>query len=208
MKPTIGIIDYGIGNIFSVQNALNGLDCRLVVAADPEMLKGVDKLILPGVGAFPDGMKKLNHLGFIEYLNEFVGSGNYLLGICLGMQLLLSEGKEGTETKGLGLIKGSVESLIAASGCRIPHIGWNDVYSYDKKSIELFDDVEVGSSFYFVHSYHVKPSEDLKLVYTNYCNQNIVAAYQKDNLFGVQFHPEKSQKAGLKLLRNFIELRA
>jgi len=208
MKPLIGLIDCGAGNIFSVENALRGIDCDVIVATNPEMLVGIDKLILPGVGAFPDGMEKLNSLGFSNYLGEYVNSGKHLLGICLGMQLLLSIGKEGQTTKGLDFISGSVEPLRPTNNYRVPHIGWNNIYSKEIKKLSLFDGIEQGSSFYFVHSYHVVPSEDVQVVYINYCDQNIVAAYQKDNLHGVQFHPEKSQKVGIRLLRNFVELEA
>ena len=206
MKPLIGLIDYGAGNIFSVENALQGLACNVVIATSPEMLKNVDKIILPGVGAFPDGMNKLNELGFSSYLRENIGSGKHILGICLGMQLLLSIGKEGRETEGLGFITGSIEKLVSTSNCRVPHVGWNDIYGDELKSMELFSDIDLGSSFYFVHSYHAVPSDNLKVLYTNYCDRDIVAAFQKENLHGVQFHPEKSQKVGIKLLRNFISL--
>jgi len=206
MKPIVGVIDYGAGNIFSVGNALRGLGCNIVIATEPEMLKGVDKVILPGVGSFPDGMSKLVTLGFSSYLREYVNSGSPLLGICLGMQLLLSKGSEGRETEGLGLITGSVEKLVSTKNCRVPHIGWNDIYGDELKSMELFGNIEIGSSFYFVHSYHVVPSDNLKVVYTNYCDQSVVASYQKENVYGAQFHPEKSQKVGVKLLKNFVEL--
>ena len=205
MKPLVGLIDYGAGNIFSVENALREINCNVVTATEPEMLKGVDKLILPGVGAFPEGMSKLHSLGFASYLDEYINSGNHLLGICLGMQLLLSIGNEGGKTNGLGFIKGYVEPLQPTNNCRIPHIGWNDIYNAEANESLLFNGIEPSSSFYFVHSYHVILDEVMEVNYTNYCDQDVVASYQKENLFGTQFHPEKSQKVGIKLLRNFIE---
>lgn len=206
MKPTVGLIDYGAGNLFSVKNALRSLKCNVVTATHPEMLEGIDRVILPGVGAFPDGIKSLRELGFNTYLVEYVASGGYLLGICLGMQLMLSVGHEGETAKGLGLVEGEVKPLVPSFECRVPHIGWNDIYGNQMCEIDLFDNVEAHSSYYFVHSYHAVPLENIKVVFTDFCGERIVAAYQKNNLFGVQFHPEKSQKVGVRMLNNFIRL--
>ena len=203
MKIKVGLIDYGAGNLYSVENALSGLKCDVVIASKPEMLEGVDKVILPGVGAFPDGIKNLNNLGFSDYIKEYVSTGGSLLGICLGMQLLLAIGNEGERTNGLGLVDGSVEPIIASKNCRVPHMGWNDIEGEQEK-ILLFDGIDTRAAFYFVHSFHAVLSEDVHAVYTSYCDKKFVAAYQKDNLYGVQFHPEKSQKVGIKLLDNFI----
>lgn len=206
MKPTIGIIDYGLGNIFSVENALRSLSCDIVTADDPEKLKGLQKIILPGVGSFADGMNGLNSLGFTEFLHDFVSDGGYLLGICLGMQLLMPDGKEGGVSKGLGFVEGEIEPIEPSGSCRVPHIGWNDIYGDDMDSMSLFENIKPGSSYYFVHSYHVLPGQDIRTAYTEHCDRRIVAALQKDNVFGVQFHPEKSQQAGVTLLNNFLQL--
>lgn len=207
-KPTIGVIDYGVGNLFSVQNALRGLRCSIVMARDPGDLDGVRRVILPGVGAFKEGMDKLHSTGFVEYIHSHVEGGGHLLGICLGMQLLLSYGEEGGRTEGLGLVAGGVKKMSpsVAEGCRIPHIGWNDVYGESFEDIELFKDIEQGSSFYFVHSYQAVPEEEVDIVYTDFCGKDIVAGFRKDKTYGMQFHPEKSQTVGLKLLKNFLAL--
>lgn len=207
-KPKIGVIDYGVGNLFSVQNALRGLHCSIVMARDPGELEGVKRVILPGVGAFKEGMDKLHATGFARYIHTHTESGGYLLGICLGMQLLLSCGEEGGQTEGLGLVSGGVKKMnsAGAEGCRIPHIGWNEVYGQGFGAIRLFDGIEQGSSFYFVHSYQAVPEEDIDIVYTDFCGQDIVAGFRKDRIYGMQFHPEKSQTVGLKLLTNFLAL--
>lgn len=208
MKTTVGIIDYGIGNIFSVENALRALKCDVVIATSPAELDGIHKIILPGVGSFPDGISNLNALGFSEYIRNHISSGGKILGICLGMQLLLEIGTEGIRTEGLGLIKGVVEPISVTQNCRVPHMGWNNIVSENADDIDLFNGINMESAFYFVHSFHAVLSDDVKVVYTDYCNNKLVAAYQKNNLYGVQFHPEKSQKAGIQLLKNFIALEA
>ncbi len=207
-KPTVGVIDYGVGNLFSVQNALKGLQCDVVMAGNPGDLEGVEKIILPGVGAFKEGMEKLYSTGFAQFIRAHVENGGYLLGICLGMQLLLTYGEEGGRTDGLGLVSGGVKRLDAsvADGCRIPHIGWNEVYGEGFDFIELFDGIEQGSSFYFVHSYQAVPKEEIDIVYTDFCGTDIVAGFRKDKIYGMQFHPEKSQTVGLKMLNNFLVL--
>lgn len=206
MGKIVGIVDYGVGNLFSVGNAVQSLSCEKIISGSPDQLSEVDCIIFPGVGAFDDGMEKLRKRGLDRFLIEYAESGKPILGICLGMQLLLSEGSEGGVSKGLNLIEGSVMKLPYATGCKIPHIGWNDVFGESMSVNPVFSGVEQNTSFYFVHSYHVLPDADISLVYTDFYGQDIVAGFHADNLYGVQFHPEKSQKAGMQLLNNFIAI--
>lgn len=197
------IIDYGMGNLFSVENALKHLGVEVKISNHKEDIQKADKLILPGVGAFPDGMRNLKKLGLVEILEEeILKNKKPFLGICLGMQLLATEGEEVELTKGLGWIAGRVRRFqVDEAKFRIPHIGWNDLIL--EKEPPLFRGIE-QLTFYFVHSYHLVP-EDSSAV-SAVCNygENFAAAVQKDNIFGVQFHPEKSQKSGLRVLKNFI----
>ena len=202
--PLVGLIDCGNGNLFSVENALRGLGCDVVIAREPEQLSQVDKVILPGVGAFHASMNLLDEKGFSDWIREYASAGGHLLGICLGMQLMLTVGYEGGDCRGLGLVEGEVIPLVATDHYRVPHMGWNDVLGNDMQTMDLFEGVIPGSSFYFVHSFYACVSESIGVAYVNYCDRNIVAAYQKGTIFGTQFHPEKSQKMGLQLLRNFI----
>ena len=208
MKQSVGVIDCGVGNLFSVESALKSLRCNTVFAQSPEQLEGLDKVILPGVGAFPAGMAQLNKRGFTPWLRDYAGRGGHLLGICLGMQLLLKTGYEGERCDGVGLIDGEVVNLVPTAQCRVPHMGWNDVFGGDMADMPIFSGIEPHSAFYFVHSYYASlsanASESVATVYTDYCEREIVVGYQKDNVFGVQFHPEKSQKVGIKLLKNFL----
>ena len=204
MSKTVGLIGCGAGNLFSVENTLRGLDCDVLVAQYPEQLNAVDKVILPGVGAFQASMTMLNEQGFSDWIRDYAQSGGHLLGICLGMQLLLSSGQEGGECQGLGLIEGEVAPLLATADCRVPHMGWNEVFGNAMPSMPLFKGVVEHSTFYFVHSYYACIREPIDIVYTDYSGIHITAGYQKGNIFGTQFHPEKSQKMGVQLLRNFI----
>lgn len=199
------IIDYGMGNLFSVANALKYLGAEIKVSNRKDDLRNADRIILPGVGAFPDGMKNLKNLGIIESLEEEVFKNKKpFLGICLGMQLLAAEGEENGLTKGLGWIAGRVKRFqVDEKQFRVPHVGWNDVFP--QKPSLLFAGLE-KPIFYFVHSYHLVPEDPSVITATCDYGENFAAAIQKDNLFGVQFHPEKSQKDGLKLLKNFLVL--
>ena len=200
------IIDYGLGNLGSIQRAVS--ECcngSVSISHIPEDIEAADKLILPGVGAFADGMKNLREKCLdqvIRYqtLNEHIP----LLGICLGMQLLATRGYEGGEILGLNIIHGEVKKLKpVTTDERIPHVGWNEVY-YNKNNI-LFENITNGSDFYFVHSYHFVPKDKNDIIATTpYCG-NFVSAIQKNNIFGVQFHPEKSQVWGFQLLKNFLQ---
>lgn len=198
------IIDYGMGNLFSVKNAFDAIGAESVISNDSKDLKKADKIILPGVGAFPDGMKNLKKRGFIEVLKkEVLEKEKPFLGICLGMQLLATDGEEHKLTKGLGWIPGHVRKFNVQNNLRIPHMGWNDVFI--KKENPLFESVK-DPVFYFVHSYHIVPKDSRVVIATCNYGEEFVAAIQKGNIFGVQFHPEKSQKCGLELLKNFLAL--
>ena len=193
------IIDYGAGNLFSVKNALDYLGIENKVTKKAEDLRAADRLILPGVGAFPDAMRMLRETGLVEVIKEEVQK-KPLLGICLGMQMLFEKGYEFEETDGLGLIKGSVK-LMTPENLPIPHIGWNELEL--NKPCELLE--KGGEYVYFVHSYAADcPSENVA-AYCDY-GMKVPALVFNGNVFGAQFHPEKSGEAGLQMLRKFAQL--
>ena len=203
----IGIIDCNIGNIYSVENALKKLKCNYEISKDPKIIDKSEKIILLGVGSFPAVMKNLNLYGFTNLLNKCYKQGRYLLGICVGMQVFMTSGEEDATTKGLNFIKGNVELLKFSKGHPIPHMGWNEVFYKNKSNINIFTQIKNKSSFYFIHSYHIKIKEKkIQTLLTRYGNNTIVAAIKKENIYGVQFHPEKSQSAGIQILENFINL--
>lgn len=200
------IIDYGMGNLASVRRAIQSLGSAVFMSSNPADLSHYDKIILPGVGAFNDGMKNLHELGFIEPLQNAASHGQAILGICLGMQLLADTGYENAVTPGLGLIPGEVKKMESNNKERIPHVGWNEVQI--KRESPLVEGVVSGTDFYFVHSYHFLVKEDKNIVATTpYCGgfASIVSDESK-RIFGAQFHPEKSSKAGYRVLSNFIEI--
>lgn len=191
-----------MGNLRSVQKAFEKLGFCAFITKEHKFIEESSHIVLPGVGAFGDAMKNLQNLGFVETLNkEVIQNKKPFLGICLGMQLLASKGYEMGEHNGLGWIDGEVVKFRFDTNLKIPHVGWNNVH-YAKASV-LFDGIKESSDFYFVHSYHfdVKNRADI-LSYTDY-GFDFVSSIAKDNIFGVQFHPEKSQESGLKLLQNF-----
>ena len=194
----IGIVDYGAGNLRSVQKALEALGRRALISGDVRELDGCERLILPGVGSFGAGMAQLKARGLDAYLKERVRSTK-LLGICLGMQFLLEKSYEDGEFEGLSLVEGSVERFTQG---KIPQIGWNGVF--DLKT-HLFDGIEEGTRFYFVHSYRADCADAFAAAKTEYYVTYPSAVYA-GNVYGVQFHPEKSGEAGLRLLRNFCKM--
>ena len=201
----ICIIDYGMGNINSVVNSFSNLQTQVEVISDPKKLKNFSTYILPGVGAFPTAMKNLlsNHL-VDQIKKEVLINKKPILGICLGMQLFLEKAYENKECTGLSVIKGEVKEIKKKKNLPVPIVGWHKV-KFEKKN-NLFYNIENNSYFYFDHSYQCKiSSKSYKIAKINY-SEEICASFQKKNLYGVQFHPEKSQLNGLKLIRNFINI--
>ena len=200
----IAIIDYGVGNLFSLRSSLNKIGADTVVTADPETIAKADKLILPGVGAFADAAKKLKDSGLDAVIKAEAAAGKPIMGICLGMQMLFEKSYEYGEHEGLGLLKGSVvpmEGSIPAN-LKIPHIGWNAL-KFEKDS-PLFKYIKEGDCVYFVHSFYASGCGD-SLIATAEYGKDLTAAVAKDNVMGCQFHPEKSGDVGLNILRAFCE---
>jgi glutamine amidotransferase len=202
---SVAVIDYGMSNLDSVVRALQECGGSSYVAHAPADLADAARIVLPGVGSFADGIKHLRERGYEEALREHVLQKHIpFLGICLGMQLLAERGEEGGDTPGLGFIPGIVRRLDASeTGERIPHVGWNEV---QHPATGLFAGIAPRRDFYFVHSYAlVATHEEDVLARTPYCG-GFVSAVARDNVYGTQFHPEKSQKAGFQILRNFLSL--
>jgi glutamine amidotransferase len=198
------IVDYGMGNLGSVAKACRLYSSNVVISQQIEVVEQASRIILPGVGAFGDGMKSLNAAGLVDVIMEKAGQGTPILGICLGMQLLSRSSEESPGVKGLSLIESDVIKFDDRIGMKIPHVGWNSVHYH---SSPLFKDVAQDSDFYFVHSFHISNdiAPELVLTKTDY-KMDFVSAIRRENVIGVQFHPEKSQKVGLKFLENFINL--
>ena len=200
----IAIIDYGVGNLFSLCSSLKRIGAEAVVTSDPEMIRAADKLILPGVGAFADAAQKLRNSGLDVLIKEQAAAGKEMMGICLGMQLLFEKSYEFGEYEGLGLLKGSVipmEGTIPAE-LKIPHIGWNALH-FCKES-KLLRYIKDGDCVYFVHSFYAADCAESVIATAEY-GKELTAAVQKGNVMGCQFHPEKSGEVGLNILRAFCE---
>lgn len=200
----IAIIDYGMGNLHSVKNALDKIGAEAIITNDPNVIKMADKLILPGVGAFPDCMKNLNAHALVEVLrHEVMDKRKPLLGICLGMQALFEEGYEGSHTKGLGFLQGKIVKMTEPS-VKIPHIGWNLLEA--NMYYPVFDRVSTSPFVYYVHSFYVQDYKDDELLgHSTYGALKIPGLMKKDNILGAQFHPEKSGEDGLAILTFFKE---
>lgn len=196
------VIDYGMSNLFSVCNTLQALGCKATVSNKPDDVVGADRVILPGVGAFGVGMQNLRALGMVEALLQVAASGRPLLGICLGMQLLADESFEHGHHIGLGLIPGSVRRMAGEGGLRIPHIGWNTV-TFSAKT-PLYKGLGRGADFYFVHSFQFDAASAADV--TGWCEygSRFAASVGRGAVMGAQYHPEKSHRAGLTVLRNFL----
>jgi glutamine amidotransferase len=204
----IAIIDYGMGNLRSVQKGFERVGCEAVVTADPRVVLEADRIVLPGVGAFPDCMRNLEEGGFIEPLLRVIREGRPFLGICLGLQLLLTESDEFGTHKGLDVIPGRVVRFPdgmeeAGEKLKIPHMGWNQIAIGRRPP--LFEGIEEQANFYFVHSFYVVPEDSGVVATTTTYGMEFCSAIWKDNIIATQFHPEKSQEKGLRILKNFGE---
>ena len=201
----IAIVDYGVGNLFSLQSSFAAIGAEVTVTADPQVLRAADKIILPGVGAFEDAAKKLRESGLADLLTELAAQGKPLMGICLGMQLLFEKSYEYGCHEGLGLIPGAVRPIaeVAPKELKIPHIGWNPLIF--KKDSGIFANIKNGDCVYFVHSFYTTDCEESVIATCEY-GAELTAAVAKDNVYGCQFHPEKSGKVGLAILKAFVEL--
>ena len=197
------LIDAGTGNLRSVQKALEAVGANVLRTDDPKKVVSGGRVVLPGVGAFGDFMSGLRARGLEEAVNDTVQRGIPLLGICVGMQALFEIGEEMGEHKGLGLLQGKVVKFADSLSVKIPHTGWNQLEV--KNDARLFDQVDAGAYVYFNHSYYCQPQNSSDILATTDYGINYACAVRCENIFGVQFHPEKSQAVGLKILKNFLE---
>ena len=201
----IAIVDYDAGNLKSVEKALIYIGENPVVTSDADTILNADKVILPGVGAFGDAMEKLHARGLVDVLKKVAAKGTPLLGICLGMQLLFDSSEEAaSDVSGLSILPGKICHFPENTDLKIPHMGWNSL-EFPKES-PLFAGIEKGSYVYFVHSYYLKADKVSDVAATTEYITHVHAAVARDNIYGCQFHPEKSGEVGLKILKNFVEL--
>ena len=216
------VVDYGMGNLRSVSKALESLGASVRVSSDPQDVARAEKIILPGVGAFPAAMRELTARKLVDPITDAIASGKPYLGICLGLQLLFDRGEEGEGANGLGILKGCVRRFRSHAvtqsrshaPLKIPHMGWNHVTSSQQSAVSsqqtsrcpLLKNIPDGSFFYFVHSYYADPTDRLVVALETDYGGPFASMVWRDKLFATQFHPEKSQSVGLQLLKNFIEL--
>ncbi len=202
----VAIIDYGVGNLFSLKSSLSFINVDAVVTSDPEVIKKASHIILPGVGAFPDAAAKLRATGLVDFIKDEVAGGKPLLGICLGMQMLCSKSYEYGICDGLDFVPGEVVDMTPElpEGLKVPHIGWNALKFKGKKS-EIYKYVNEGDCVYFVHSFYAKADDKCISATTEY-GIELTASIENGNVYGTQFHPEKSGKVGLEILRAFCEI--
>lgn len=198
------IIDYGMGNLRSVQKALEHVGSPAVICRTPAEARGAERLILPGVGAFRDAIRELHRHDFVGLINDHVSAGRPFLGICLGLQLLFDVSYEDGEYEGLGIVPGKVVRFTSAPELKIPHMGWNTLQP--RQSNVLLDSLPERPSVYFVHSYYVVPNDPSVVATTTEHGTAFTSMIARGNLFATQFHPEKSQKVGLQLLKSFAKL--
>ena len=199
----VAIIDYGVGNLRSVEKAFAATGCDAIVSDDENVLREAHRLVLPGVGAFAACMRALKEHGFDRLVRDKVSEGTPLLGVCVGMQMLFEESDEFGSTRGLGLLKGTVRRF--GNELVVPHVGWNRIHQ--KREHALFEGVEDHAFCYFVHSFYCQPSDDEVVVGETEYGERYASVVARGNVCGVQFHPEKSQDVGLRMLRNFWTLR-
>jgi glutamine amidotransferase len=203
-KLMIHIVDYGMGNLRSVQKAFESLGVEAAICTEASELADCPKMVLPGVGAFRDAIHELKQQDMVGPIRDHVASGRPFLGICLGLQLLFDVSYEDGEWEGLGLVPGKVIRFEDQPGLKIPHMGWN-MLQFARRN-PLLDGIDEGSYVYFVHSYHVVPDDDCVVATRTEHGVPFVSSIARDNLFATQFHPEKSQSVGLRLLKNFADL--
>jgi imidazole glycerol-phosphate synthase subunit HisH len=199
----IAIVDYGMGNLRSVSKAFEAVGHEAMVTRDRGRIKNASHVVLPGVGAFGDCMANLERFDLVEPIRSTIQSGKPFLGICLGLQLLFTESEEFGLHKGLGIIPGKVRKLVLDPALKVPHMGWNQVNI--QRACPLFDDIADGSNWYFVHSYFVDPADRTVAATTTTYGIPFVSSIWKENIVACQFHPEKSQSVGLRLIKNFGE---
>ena len=201
----VALIDYGVGNLFSLNSSFGMIGEEAVVTADPQMIHAADRVILPGVGAFGDAARKLRESGLDETVREEAASGKPLMGICLGMQLLFDRSYEYGEHQGLGLLRGEIRPIAEqiTPGLKIPQMGWNALNI--QKESSLLQDIREGEYVYFVHSFSAVNCQDRLIATTSYGGE-LTACVGRDNVWGCQFHPEKSGSVGLKILKNFCRM--
>ena len=197
----IAIIDYGMGNLRSVWKAFEAVGHQAVVTRDPGTISNASRVVLPGVGAFGDCMANLERFNLVEPIRSAIGSGKPFLGICLGLQLLFTESEEFGVHRGLNIIPGKVRKFAVDPALKIPHMGWNQVQV--QRECPLFGDIPNGSDWYFVHSYFVEPNDPFVTATSTTYGVPFPSTIWKDNIVACQFHPEKSQSVGLRLIRNF-----
>ena len=200
----IAIIDYQMGNLRSVQKALEQVGHPAVITSDPSQLRDAERIVLPGVGGFRDAMRELETRRLIEPIRQAIAEDKPFLGICLGLQLLFDVSYEEGEHPGLGILPGRVVRFSLPRGFKVPHMGWNQARI--RRPAPILKDIEEGSYFYFVHSYYVEPAEDQVVAIETDYHSPFCAMIWRERLFATQFHPEKSQQLGLRVLKNFAEL--
>lgn len=203
----ITIIDYGMGNLRSVEKAFELYSSDVKVTSSAEDISRADKAVLPGVGAFGKAMEELKKRRLVQAIKGFIDKGKPFLGICLGIQILFLESEESGSVKGLGVLKGRAKRFKNTDGIKIPHMGWNKIRKMGNgQGTDILNGVPQGSYMYFVHSYYAEPEDkDIILCETDY-GRNFASGIHKDNIYAFQFHPEKSQDLGLKIIKNFVEI--
>ena len=201
----IAIIDYGLGNMHSVAKSIQICGAETIITNKKSEISSADKIVLPGVGAFDEAMRELKKRDLISVVLEQINCKKPFLGICLGMQLLLESSQEAKINQGLGIIKGQVVKFSAGQAFKVPHMGWNDCKVVAKDCL-LFSGISANSQVYFCHSYYPQPSDKTVIAATSNYGLEFGCVLHKDNVYGVQFHPEKSQGIGLKIIKNFVQL--
>ena len=202
-KKKVGIIDYGAGNLGSIHNAIQYLDAKTKIISSPSELDQFSHLILPGVGSFGKLADNLKKKGWPNKIKNFVQKGNRILGVCVGMQLLFEQSEESKDAIGLSLIKGKFNIFKKTNGLPLPHIGFNEV---EHKNTPIWKGIKNKSPFYFIHSFNIRKTEDKVTIAKTIYGNEFISFVEKDNIYGSQFHPEKSHYVGLKLLKNFLEI--